>query len=48
LNRRIRTHRGYGKLWQVFSGQIGVVLESDPDIVTYLREDEVPHLQEVA
>jgi hypothetical protein len=48
LNRRIRTHRGYGRLWQVFSGQIGVVLESDPDIVTYLREDEVPHLQEVA
>jgi hypothetical protein len=48
LNKRIRTHRGYGRLWQVFSGQIGVVLESDPDIVTYLREDEVPHLQEVA
>jgi len=48
MNRRIRTRRGYGRLWQVFGGQIGVVLESDPDIVTFLREDEVPHLQEVA
>jgi hypothetical protein len=49
IDKRVRTSRGYGKLWQVFSDRIGVVLESEPDQVTFLEPGEVePILRAVA
>lgn len=50
VDKRVRTSRGYGTLWQVFSDRIGVVLEDKPDEVTFLAPREVfpPVLQAVA
>ncbi len=49
IDKRVRTSRGYGKLWQVFSDRIGVVLEDEPDQVTFLEPGEVePVLKAVA
>jgi DNA-binding IscR family transcriptional regulator len=49
IDKRVRTSRGYGKLWQVFSDRIGVVLEDEDDQVTFLEPGEVePVLKAVA
>jgi hypothetical protein len=49
VDKRVRTSHGYGKLWQVFSDRIGVVLEDKPDEVTFLAPRELqPVLQAVA
>ncbi len=49
IDKRVRTTHGYGKLWQVFSDRIGVVLEEEPDQVTFLEPGAVgPILRAVA
>jgi hypothetical protein len=49
INKRVRTSRGYGTLWQVFSDRIGVVLEEEDEKVTFIEPSEVePVLQAVA
>ena len=44
INRRVETQQGTGKLWQVFSEQAGVVLESHPERVKFVKLEEVAPL----
>jgi hypothetical protein len=41
LNEKVNTSRGPGKLWQVFGGQAGVVLDGNPKQVEFVRPEEV-------
>jgi hypothetical protein len=42
INQRVGTTRGPGVLWQAFpsSDQLGVVLDADPSVVTFMRLSE--------
>jgi hypothetical protein len=41
LNQVVGTSQGPGRLWQVFTGQAGVVLDSHPESVRFVRPEEV-------
>jgi len=41
LDRKVETSQGPGRLWQVFSSLAGVVLESNPKRVEFVRPEEV-------
>jgi TubC N-terminal docking domain len=40
-NRSVNTPRGMGRLWQVFSSRVGVVLACDPGRVAFFPPDQV-------
>jgi hypothetical protein len=41
IDSSVQTRRGPGRLWQVFTGRIGVVLDSDPSVVTFMDLTEL-------
>jgi TubC N-terminal docking domain len=41
LNQIVGTPQGPGRLWQVFTGHAGVVLDSHPESVRFVRPEEV-------
>ena len=41
LTRIVGTSQGPGRLWQVFTGQAGVVLDSHPESVRFVMPEEV-------
>ena len=41
LKQIVGTSQGPGRLWQVFTGQAGVVLDSHPELVRFVRPEEV-------
>jgi hypothetical protein len=41
INTTVNTVRGPGRLWQVFSGRVGVVLEGRPKEVTFMHPSEL-------
>ncbi|MFQ5904124.1 MAG: hypothetical protein ACE5JO_10580 [Candidatus Binatia bacterium] len=41
LGKKVQTPKGEGRLWQVFTARVGVVLDDSPDRVTFLEPDEV-------
>jgi hypothetical protein len=41
INKPVRTSSGLGRLWQVFSGRVGIVLDEAPEVVTFLHPIDV-------
>ncbi|MBA3471845.1 MAG: hypothetical protein H0T57_01220 [Rubrobacter sp.] len=41
LGQKVEVSHGPGRLWQVFAGQVGVVLDSQPERVRFVRPEEV-------
>jgi hypothetical protein len=41
VNTTVNTVRGPGRLWQVFSGRVGVVLEGRPEEVTFMHPSDL-------
>lgn len=41
IDTTVNTVRGPGRLWQVFSGRVGVVLEGRPEVVTFMHPSEL-------
>ena len=41
LGRKVQTPKGEGRLWQVFTVRVGVVLDDSPERVTDFEPDEV-------
>jgi DNA-binding transcriptional ArsR family regulator len=41
IDTTVNTVRGPGRLWQVFSARVGVVLEELPEVVTFMHRSEI-------
>jgi hypothetical protein len=41
LGKTVQTPEGGGRLWQVFTVRVGVVLEASPERVTFFGPDEI-------
>jgi hypothetical protein len=46
VDRKVRTEEGQGTLWQVLGGRAGVVLDKDPQKVTFVSVESVKPLKQ--